>query len=110
MSYKLGKNKFTRSQIERVPTDLGESIEEKLRKILANGEPIEDTASLAYTERKDGVLPQYDIRTDRQELALDAYDHYNASEIAKRQTIETENKEDAETTNVNESEKPQTNV
>lgn len=39
-----------------------------------------------YTEKKDGVLPEYDIRTDRFEVALDAMDKINqsaAGQIAK---------------------------
>ena len=47
----------------------GETIEDKVRRVTLNNEPIEDTAPLIYTERKDGVLPQYDIRTDKWEIA-----------------------------------------
>ena len=39
-----------------------------------------------YTEKKDGVQPEYDIRTDRFEVAIDAIDKINqstASQIAK---------------------------
>ena len=39
-----------------------------------------------YTEKKDGVQPEYDIRTDRFEVAIDAMDKINqstASQIAK---------------------------
>ena len=31
-----------------------------------------DGAPIIYTERKDGVLPAYDIRTDRWEIAQEA--------------------------------------
>ena len=41
----------------------GESIETKVNRIVNNGEPITDGAPIIYTERKDGVLPEYDIRT-----------------------------------------------
>ena len=43
----------------------GESIEEKCAKLVENNEPITDGAPIIYTEKKDGVLPQYDIRTDK---------------------------------------------
>ena len=43
----------------------GETIEEKIRRITNNKEPITDGAPLVYTDRKDGVRPEYDIRTDR---------------------------------------------
>lgn len=62
-----------------------ESIEEKMRKVLANQEPIEQAAPNIYTERKEGVLPAYDIRTDRFEIAIDAADRITAAVEAKRQ-------------------------
>lgn len=63
----------------------GESIETKVRRILNNKEPITDSAPLIYTERKDGVLPEYDIRTDRFEVAVDAMDIVDKSHKAKRE-------------------------
>ena len=62
--------------------------EVKLRKII-NGEAnnMEDGVfPTIYTEKKDGVLPEYDIRTDRFEVAIDAMDKINqsaANQIAK---------------------------
>lgn len=62
--------------------------EVKLRKII-NGEAnnMEDGVfPTIYTEKKDGVQPEFDIRTDRFEVALDAMDKINqsaASQIAK---------------------------
>lgn len=62
--------------------------EVKLRKII-NGESsnMEDGVfPTIYTEKKDGVLPEYDIRTDRFEVAIDAVDKINqstANQVAK---------------------------
>lgn len=64
----------------------GETIEQKLRRITNNKEPITDGGSQPiYSERKDGVLPEYNIRTDRMEAALDAMDYIQRSNIAKRE-------------------------
>ena len=52
----------------------GETIEQKIERITTNKEPIKDGAPLIYTERKNGIEPQYDIRTDRWEIAIDAMD------------------------------------
>lgn len=62
--------------------------EVKLRKIISG-----ETCSMEdgvfptiYTEKKDGVQPEYDIRTDRFEVAIDAMDKINqsiANQIAK---------------------------
>ena len=62
--------------------------EVKLRKII-NGESssMEDGVfPIIYTEKKDGVQPEYDIRTDRFEVAIEAIDKINqitANQIAK---------------------------
>ena len=48
----------------------GESIEAKVCRIVNNGEPISDGAPLIYTERKDGVKEEYNIRTDRFDIAI----------------------------------------
>lgn len=62
--------------------------EVKLRKIVSGeANNMEDGVfPTIYTEKKDGVQPEYDIRTDRFEIALDAMDKINqnaASQIAK---------------------------
>lgn len=66
-----------------LPISEGESIEQKMRRIVENKEPISDGAPIIYTEKKDGVLPQFNIRTDKWEVALDAMDKVQASRIAK---------------------------
>lgn len=75
---------FPKSRIQREPDRPGESLEEFLRKATLNKEPIEATAKIQYTERKDGVLPQYDIRTDRFHYAIMAADRVHMAEYAKR--------------------------
>lgn len=62
--------------------------EVKLRKII-NGESndMEDGVfPTIYTEKKNGVQPEFDIRTDRFEVAIEAIDKINqsaANQIAK---------------------------
>lgn len=82
--------------------------EVKLRKIIS-GETsnMEDGVfPTIYTEKKDGVQPEFDIRTDRFEVAIDAIDKINqsvANQIAKSKgeteavkDFGTENKTDPE--------------
>ena len=62
--------------------------EVKLRKIISGeASNMEDGVfPTIYTEKKDGVRPEYDIRTDRFEIAIDAMDKINqstADQIAK---------------------------
>lgn len=61
----------------------GESIENKVRRITENNEPITDGAPIIYTNRDDGVLPAYNIRTDRWEIAQQAMDAVNQANLAK---------------------------
>ena len=62
----------------------GDTIEIKVQKIMSAKEPITDASPLVYTERKDGVMPAYDIRTDRFEIAIEAMDKVTKSIHAKR--------------------------
>ena len=62
-------------------------MEEKVRRIIDNKEPIEQISPIIYTERKDGVLPQYDIRTDRFEVAQGAMSKVAATRVAKRMEL-----------------------
>lgn len=59
-------------------------MEEFLRKALNGNEPVQATAKMTYNDRKDGVLPQHDIRTDRFDLAMMATDKIHASQAAAR--------------------------
>ena len=62
-----------------------------IRNIVGNKDSIIDEvlvtvmkAPIIYTERKDGVIPEYDIRTDRFDMALDATGAIQASNYLKR--------------------------
>ena len=63
----------------------GETIEQKVERITNNGEPIKDGAPLIYTDRSEGVLAGYNIRTDRFEVAIDAMDKVQKTKIAQRE-------------------------
>lgn len=61
-----------KTQIAIENTYQGEGLEAKLRRITETKEPIEAFWPAVYTNKKDGVLPGYDIRTDRFEVAREA--------------------------------------
>lgn len=63
----------------------GQTIEQKVERMQNNGESEQGGAELIYTERKDGIVPAYDIRTDRFETAIEAMTKSSASERAKRE-------------------------
>ena len=62
----------------------GETIENRVRRITLTKEPIEESAPIIYTARKDGTAPQYDIRTDKWEVAIDAMDKVAQQHLTNR--------------------------
>ncbi len=79
------KVSYVRSKIEGVEKLEGETIEQKMERVIDNGEPITDGAPEIFTERKDGVGAAYNIRTDRWEIACEAMDKVAGSSQAKRE-------------------------
>ena len=61
---------------------------------MQNKEPITDGAPMIYTEKEQAVLPEYDIRTDKWEIAQNAMDVVHATNIAKSKELSKENKEE----------------
>ena len=66
--YKIPK--FSKTSIEVNKSVIGETIETKVERLVNNKENISGGSPLIFTERKDGVMPEYNIRTDRFELAI----------------------------------------
>ncbi|AXH76861.1 MAG: hypothetical protein [Microviridae sp.] len=65
----------------------GETIEQKVTRLVQNKEPIKDGVPIIYTDRKEGVNSAYNIRTDRWEIAVDAMTRLQKSKDAKRDDI-----------------------
>lgn len=76
---------FNRTKIKCNEGFEGTSIEREIEKLIEDKTAIEATSPIIYTERKDGVQPQYDIRTDRFDIALEAMTKVAGSYRAKRE-------------------------
>lgn len=96
--------RYTNKNITK-PTDFdtqrylreGESIEEKLRRATMTKEPIEvDFTPEIYQERKSGVDPMCDIRTDRFEMAQQACDNMSRTYLLGRMNRDDFGKRKAE--------------
>lgn len=87
---KYSKPTGNKGRLESIEIYEGESIETKCARILQNKEPITDTAPIIYTAKEDGVLPAYNIRTDRFDIAMDAYDKITRSSAKKEQATKPE--------------------
>jgi len=63
---------YVRSTLNGIEKLEGETLEQKIERVVDGGEPIEDGAPEIFTDRRDGVGQAYNIRTDRWEVACDA--------------------------------------
>ena len=82
--------KKNNNRLQSIEIYEGESIETKCARVLQNNEPITDTAPIIYTAKEDGVLPAYNIRTDRFDIAMEAYDKISRSAAKKEITPKPE--------------------
>lgn len=77
-------------------TRAGIPIEVRVKRLLEGAESIEQTAPIIYTDKKDGVRPEFDIRTDSWEIKQAAMDAIHESSLRRRNggdgTIPTEQK------------------
>lgn len=73
----------SQGQISRFCDTVGKSLEEELNEATTSKKPIEMTTELIFTNEKDGVLPQYNVRTDKQEIAIDIANKHEASDAMK---------------------------
>lgn len=79
--------KFTITQktvIRRNESAVGEPLHISLQRKMENKEKMGTTMPLIYTDRKDGVRPEYDMRTDRFDVAIDATTKIDKSWKARR--------------------------
>lgn len=81
-----------KQQVKYKPTSLkvnqayeGESIETKMSRLLENKDGIKGGAERIFTERKEGVHPALDIRTDRWDLATEKMDAVSRNRLTKRE-------------------------
>ena len=76
---------YPETSIECPSQNEGESLETKVSRMVKNKEPINaEGIGMIYTERKKGVLPETNVRTDRWEIATDAMGVVEKSHKAKR--------------------------
>lgn len=94
--------------IIKIDTYKGELIEDKVKRLTENKEPIKDSAPLVYTKKEDGVLPQYNIRTDKWELVQSKMEAANKQKILKAKGLEPAKKTDTPTVAPDKADAPNT--
>ena len=88
--------------IKKIDAYQGEIIEDKVKRMTENKEPIKDGAPLVYTEKNEGVKPEHNIRTDKWAIVQEKMDAANKQKFLKSkgfepQKNETENETESET-------------
>ena len=78
------KNVPLETTLEINDSYIGETIEQRVEKMVYNNEPIADGSPLIYTDRRKGVIPETNIRTDRFDIALENMDKVHTDKLAKR--------------------------
>lgn len=92
------KQKPTETTIRTNFSVEGESIETKMQRIMTANEPITDGAEMIYTERKNGVDPACDPRTDKFVIAVESMEkvHQTKQGLIKKKMEDREAKKIAE--------------
>ena len=94
--------------IIKIDTYEGELIEDKVRRLTENKEPIKDSAPLVYTKKADGVLPQYNIRTDKWDLVQGKMEAANKQKILKAKGLDPAKKTETPAVSSEKTETPST--
>ncbi len=83
----INKIRINNIPMRKTPDEEGELLIIKINRILDENEPLTDGAPLIYTPKDRGVIPEYNIRTDKWEIAMKAMDRvseYKLSEYMKK--------------------------
>lgn len=93
MKHRIIKNK---SKFSINTSVVGQPLTDILERAITTKEPIDTSVGkVEYTERKDGVNPAHNIRTDKMDLALEATDKVTKAYAARRKGLEAEKEEKA---------------
>ena len=68
----------------------GETIEKRIARMTENNEPITDASPQLYTERKEGVIREFDVRSDKFDNLMELTT--KASKEHREKRIERQNK------------------
>lgn len=70
----IQKIEFPKTTLKGVKVKQGITMEQKMQRIMDGNESDDDGTELTFTEEKDGVKPEFDIRTNKWDVVTDAAD------------------------------------
>lgn len=91
-------NNYQKTSIKVNESFIGETIEEKVNRIVNNNEPIKDGAPLIYEDRNAGINPDHDMRTDKWDIAAETTGKMAQNTILKRGEMTVVPKEETSST------------
>lgn len=86
------QNPIMGSTLESVELTEGITMETQVALFMNNQTDLERATPLIYTERKEGIVSAYNIKSDRFDIAIDAMEKSAKSLTAKRQDRHVEMK------------------
>lgn len=72
-----------RTQLKVNTSREGVTLPTRIERMMKNKEDVPNERPLIYTEAKDGVLPNYNIKADKFEIALEAMDRTERATLAQ---------------------------
>ncbi len=84
MKYGYKKRTYGRSTMLINNSFEGETLEQKVQRMMSNKEPIGTDKDAIFTERKQGILPAYNIKTDKWEIAVEAMNSIASGKVEQR--------------------------
>lgn len=79
------KLKPSKTSFDTKKSRKGEWIEEKVRRMVNNGEPLTDGADGEYSQREEGVIAGSDPRTDKWNIAEEAAGQATSNSLKQRE-------------------------
>ncbi len=80
--------KVVKTQLRNAEKVEGITLERKIERMMKADEPLTaDGSPLIFTEKKEGVIAAYDVRTDVWEVAAEAMDVIAANRAAKKDGV-----------------------
>lgn len=74
----------------------GETIEDRVKRLMNNEEGLTDGSPLIFNSREEGVKPEHDIRSDKFDRLVEATDKTSRNGLSKRAEIREKAKEKPE--------------
>lgn len=92
--HKPNKREKTSLRVSKIQE--GETMEHKMQRMMQQGADVNDVTELIFTERKEGVIPETDVRNEAWDVAVEATDAASRDHLTKRDARHNPPKKDGD--------------